>query len=249
MGGLGLYQEMSVTGQRKDRGGGSEKILIGWLRDLQANTCQPPSVKGKERADPTLKSAKLRLLEVGALLPDNYAGCSSWIDCYPIDLRSRHPEIKEQDFMLLDQERNHAAWDLISLSLVLNFVGDPYNRGNPKLRYHHARRGSNTRVTLGSMLRLAHKFLRPDTGLLFIVLPLPCVSNSRYLDLPHFRDLMAAIGFRIEKERWKESGKVGYWLFRATGRRGPDDRGQTLDFSRKRVVREGGGRNNFSILL
>lgn len=34
LGGLDAYQRMSTIGQGKDRGGGSEKILIGWLNDL-----------------------------------------------------------------------------------------------------------------------------------------------------------------------------------------------------------------------
>lgn len=34
MGGLAAYQRMSTIGQGKDRGGGSEKVLIDWLRTL-----------------------------------------------------------------------------------------------------------------------------------------------------------------------------------------------------------------------
>jgi hypothetical protein len=70
-----------------------------------------------------------RLLEVGALKPDNYRSCSSWVDCTPIDLRSRHPSITEQDFLLMDEDKNREMWDVISLSLVLNFVPEPKDRG------------------------------------------------------------------------------------------------------------------------
>jgi 25S rRNA (adenine2142-N1)-methyltransferase len=41
LGGLQQYQEMSVVGQSKERGGGSHKVLISWLRELH-------SPKGKE---------------------------------------------------------------------------------------------------------------------------------------------------------------------------------------------------------
>lgn len=99
------------------------------------------------------------------------------------------------------------------------------------------------------MLRLAHQFLRLDTGLLFIVLPLPCLSNSRYLDLSTFHGLMAEIGFTMVKERWKESGKVGYWLFRSTSGTAPENQDCVSEYSKKRVVREGDRKNNFSILL
>lgn len=34
MGGLAAYQRMSTVGQDKDRGGGSEGVLIGWLDEL-----------------------------------------------------------------------------------------------------------------------------------------------------------------------------------------------------------------------
>jgi 25S rRNA (adenine2142-N1)-methyltransferase len=65
---------------------------------------------------------------VGALKPDNYASCT-WIDNTPMDLNSRHPSIIEQDFLLLNEEENNEKWDLISLSLVLNFVPEALDRG------------------------------------------------------------------------------------------------------------------------
>lgn len=71
----------------------------------------------------------LRLLDVGAVKPDNYRPCASWIDATPIDLHSRHPSILEQDFLCMDLERHREAWDIISLSLVLNFVPDGKDRG------------------------------------------------------------------------------------------------------------------------
>lgn len=73
--------------------------------------------------------SRCRLLEVGALKPDNYAACSSWLDVTPIDLRSRHPLIREQDFLEMDAEENAAKWDIVSLSLVVNFVPERKDRG------------------------------------------------------------------------------------------------------------------------
>jgi 25S rRNA (adenine2142-N1)-methyltransferase len=69
------------------------------------------------------------LLEVGALKPDNYHTCSSWIEWTPIDLHSRHPHIVEQDFLLMDADQHASKWGAISLSLVLNFVPLPLDRG------------------------------------------------------------------------------------------------------------------------
>ena len=40
LGGLEKYQEMSAIGQSSDRGGGSEKVLIGWLKELQVKPAE-----------------------------------------------------------------------------------------------------------------------------------------------------------------------------------------------------------------
>lgn len=34
LGGLKVYQRMSTIGQGSDRGGGSEKVFVGWLQDI-----------------------------------------------------------------------------------------------------------------------------------------------------------------------------------------------------------------------
>nr|VWO98685.1 Protein phosphatase 2A structural subunit [Ganoderma boninense] len=117
LGGLAVYQRMSTIGQGKDRGGGSEKVLIGWLRELGL----PEELERK--------GTKLRLLEVGALKPDNYTSCQAWVDVTPIDLHSQHPNILEQDFLLMDPHEHREKWGAISLSLVLNFVPDAQDRG------------------------------------------------------------------------------------------------------------------------
>jgi len=168
---------------------------------------------------------EVRLLEVGALKHDNYASCSSWIQATPMDLHSRHPSILEQDFLLLNEDEHREKWDIISLSLVLNFVPEAKDRGR--------------------MLQLAHRILVPD-GHLFVALPLPCVTNSRYLDFEHLKALMEALGFAQMKERWKTGGKMAYWLYRKQD--APPRLSVFESFSKKRVLRQG-DRNNFSILL
>ncbi|KDQ60602.1 hypothetical protein JAAARDRAFT_55330 [Jaapia argillacea MUCL 33604] len=212
LGGLKVYQRMSTIGQGNDRGGGTEKVLIGWLKELGF----PRNNTSKEDCH------KLRLLEVGALKPDNYRSCRAWIDVTPIDLRSRHPAILEQDFLLMDEAQHRGKWDVISLSLVVNFVPDEKDRG--------------------SMLCLAHSMLSED-GLLFLALPLPCVLNSRYLTFDHLKGLMGVVGFTLLKERWKTGGKMAYWIYRKTS--------SDLDRVpfQKKVVLSQGNRNNFSILL
>ena len=134
LGGLERYQQLSALGQREERGGGSQKVLVNWLKELNVHHSYdnrrklrfvfhgvPQFVSGL--------SVLYRLLEVGALKPDNFLSSSSWIDCMPIDLHSRHPKIVEQDFLLLDEKQHLNRWEAISLSLVLNFVPVPKDRG------------------------------------------------------------------------------------------------------------------------
>jgi hypothetical protein len=63
------------------------------------------------------------------LKADNYRGCSSWIDNTPIDLNAQGPGITQQDFLQMKEHENACKWDVLSLSLVLNFVPDPRERG------------------------------------------------------------------------------------------------------------------------
>ena len=77
-------------------------------------------------------------------------------------------------------------------------------------------------------------------------LPLPCVSNSRYMTAGHLTGIMAAVGFEKERERWKEGGKMAYWLFRKAS---PAEQVPPASFEKKVVLREGQQRNNFCILL
>ncbi|KAJ7093164.1 nucleolus protein [Mycena epipterygia] len=212
LGGLEFYQRMSAIGQGHDRGGGSEKIAIPWLKEIS----KPTESDGHPKP-------MLNLLEVGALKPDNYESCRTWIKTTPLDLHSRHPSILEQDFLLMDETEHREKWDVVSLSLVLNFVSDAKDRGR--------------------MLRLAWNFLVPG-GHLFLALPLPCVMNSRYLTCERLTAMMDALGFFQVKERWKTGGKMHYALYqkRVTA-------GFTEPFSKKTVLRQGDSRNNFSILL
>lgn len=82
LGGLGAYQRMSSIGQGSDRGGGSERVLIDWLKELGAHG--------------TAKEAKKRLQYVRRCTPVFYsnpmvvvrtAGYLKWEHCYQITTR------------------------------------------------------------------------------------------------------------------------------------------------------------------
>lgn len=134
LGGIDGYQHASTLGQSSQRGGDTSKVLIAWLEELRDGVVDSPSLRCVSPVcgmhSPTQCSYIIRMLEIGALTPHNYASCSSWIDSSPIDLNSRHPDIVEQDFLCRPLPTSEAArFDVISCSLVLNFVPDPKDRG------------------------------------------------------------------------------------------------------------------------
>lgn len=222
-GGLKLYQAASKQGQSKDRGGDSSILLVEWLRD--ANVLLPRG----EIGDPI---SPYRLLEVGALSTKNeISKFPRLIDVTRIDLNSQGPGIEQQDFMErpLPASANE-TFDIISLSLVLNYVPEPVGRGE--------------------MLKRITQFLRPLTvrhgdsspvlPALFLVLPLPCVENSRYLDDDLLLRILYSLGFTLNKR--KSTSKLCYYLFTMTR----EDNRTTF---KKQKIRDGASMNNFCIVV
>ena len=218
-GGLKQYQRASVQGQSADRGGDSSKLLVDWFTET-----------GKARHSP------MKLLEVGALRVDNACSKSGLFEIERIDLRSQHPLIKEQDFMKRcipeTSDLPTEGFDVISLSLVINFVSNAQERGE--------------------MLRRASQFLRqgpgdeanatkPHPGI-FLVLPAPCVINSRYLDEGRLEAIMAGLGYRLGRRKLTSKLVYYLWIFEAS------DSSVQRDF-RKKEIRSGLTRNNFAIVL
>ncbi|KZM21841.1 25S rRNA (adenine(2142)-N(1))-methyltransferase [Ascochyta rabiei] len=224
-GGIIKYQAASKQGQAKDRGGDSSKLLVEWLVELGV-------VDRKARGQNATKKASLRCLEVGALSATNeISKFPNLIEMTRIDLNSQGPGIQKQDFM----ERplpgsEHERFDILSLSLVLNYVPDAPGRGE--------------------MLKRITKFLRSvqadatehsDTlPLLFFVLPLPCIDNSRYIDESRLLQIMDSLGFILTKTRL--TSKLCYYLLRWTGPRAH------ASFEKKKI-RDGAAMNNFSIVV
>ena len=92
------------------------------------------------------------------------------------------------------------------------------------------------------MILRAHDFLTHD-GLLFIVLPLPCLSNSRYLSHALFRTMLNSLGFgKVIAQH--DSLKLTHWLVQRTEVRGWDG-----TCFKKTEVRGGVERNNFCIVV
>ncbi|KAJ1721571.1 25S rRNA (adenine2142-N1)-methyltransferase [Coemansia erecta] len=231
MGGLDWYQKASLLGQCKQRGGDTSRWLVPRLHEL-----------GLDK-----REKRLRLLEVGALSSRNYEKEHHWIDVVPIDLNSQEPGIYQLDFLDIkigsaeqaepsstddddndddDEPDNGKAqlfgspFEVISLSLVVNFIGDPGRRGD--------------------MLRQAAKLLTPD-GLLFLVLPRSCVANSRYLDDERLLAIMECLGFAQLQSH--HTAKLAHYLYRFNG---PSESNESF---KKKLLYSEGGRNNFSIVI
>jgi 25S rRNA (adenine2142-N1)-methyltransferase len=219
-GGLKVYQAASKQGQSKDRGGDSSKVLVEWLRG--ANIIHDDIDKAKDT---------YRCLEVGALSTKNeISKFTSQIEMTRIDLNSQGSGITKQDFMERPlPEDPDETFDIISLSLVLNYVPDAPQRGE--------------------MLKRVVQFLRKTTDVpaaesklpaLFLVLPLPCVKNSRYLDEKLLVRIAENLGFTLTKK--KITPKLCYYLFSLTGT------GNSKKTDKKKV-RDGRTMNNFCIVV
>ncbi|KAI8953992.1 putative methyltransferase-domain-containing protein [Xylaria longipes] len=218
LGGIQRYQQASLQGQRNDRGGDSSRVLMEWL-------------KPKFSALELTADGSVRMLEVGALSTTNECSKSGFFDMERIDLNSQGDGILQQDFMKRPLPTDDTqTFDIISLSLVLNFVPDAQGRGD-------------------MLLRTLDFLKRPDTTeshdvfpCLFLVLPAPCVTNSRYMDEPLLEKIMNTLGYI--KTNSKITQKLVYYLWKRTLRIPTK-----IPTFKKAELRSGSTRNNFSIVL
>lgn len=202
LGGINAYQQASKFGETRHGSFNSGKWVV---KQLKAFNVQPIAQK----------PLKLRVLDVGAL-DNSYRKHAKWIQCTPIDLNPQNGNVLKADLLTLHDTE---IYDVVVLSLVVNFEGDIRKRGN--------------------MLRKCQELL-VDQGHLFFVLPLPCLKNSRYLSEALFVSMMDSLGFDVCKQH--NSKKLSFYMFRKT--RHP----QAKPFP-KQVLRKGGNLNNFAIVL
>ncbi|KAF9541695.1 hypothetical protein EC957_002772 [Mortierella hygrophila] len=221
LGGLDMYQKASTLGQSKQRGGDSSKWFIPVIE-----SCHPQLDK---------KAGKpLRLLDIGALSPHNYQKYSSWIKATPIDLNPQDPLITKMDFLEMPIPiTKDDLFDIVCLSLVVNFVGDPTQRGE--------------------ILRHSTRFLVPGTGLLYLVLPLPCIDNSRYMDHELLVEMMAALGYTTLVSHHLAK-KLAYYAFRldiapSFSRDKGSKKAPKQPLFPKKMRHDKPNRNNFCIVL
>ncbi|KAF2715298.1 hypothetical protein K504DRAFT_457476 [Pleomassaria siparia CBS 279.74] len=225
-GGIEGYQAASKQGQSKDRGGDSSRLLVEWLQQAKV-------LKSDLGIGSALQPPQYRLLEVGALSTQNaISKVPKTIKVTRIDLNSQGEGILQQDFMerplpTSDNER----FDIISLSLVVNFVPDA--------------------VARGEMLKRAARFLKAKVDpiasedavlpALFLVLPLSCVKNSRYMNDKLLLRIMQNLGFILTNE--KKTSKLCYYLFKLA------NEGNGVKTGKKKLAVDGPGMNNFCIVV
>lgn len=228
LGGLEAYQAASLTGQDKDRGGDSSEKLVEWLRKYNF-------------VDRARTKLALRVLEVGALSSQNAISrmVGKAVETIKrIDLHSQEPGvIEEVDFMTFPiPDADVLKYDIVSLSLVLNYVPDAAGRGEMLRRTteflrQHGTTGSTTGADVPSPLPC-----------LFVVLPRPCLSNSRYMTHDHFVSIMDSLGYEILERH--ESQKLSYTLFRWHS-----DKQESRKTFKKVEINPGRTRNNFAVIM
>ncbi|KAK7993598.1 cytochrome P450 oxidoreductase OrdA-like [Apiospora arundinis] len=218
LGGIEKYQQASLQGQRTDRGGDSSKVLMEWLKPIY------PALKA------TASDGPVRMLEVGALSTTNECSSSGLFSMERIDLNSQGEGILQQDFMERPLPKGPSErFDIISLSLVLNFVPDAAGRGNMLLR---------TLEFLKKPLASADEKLDEFLPSLFLVLPAPCVTNSRYTDESTLEAIMNSLGY--VQTRSKTTNKLVYYLW--TRKNTSPGRGEQFT---KKEIRSGGLKEQF----
>ncbi|KAL6249999.1 25S rRNA (adenine2142-N1)-methyltransferase [Rhinocladiella similis] len=284
-GGLATYQHASIVGQSAERGGDSSRVLVRWLKDdidlrrksltearRVSSPPPPPAGSGQLQRPEEKKPAPLRILEIGALSTTNALNIPHATTVRRIDLRSSAPGIEEMDFMrfpLPDDPSGKGVWqgekgyDVLSLSLVLNYVPDARGRGDMLRRTtrffadYMPRSTSSTRPTSTSGEKRINYL-----PCLFLVLPAPTLHNSRYLTPSHLDLIMSSLGYtRLET---KTTQKLHYSLWRydrdrlhrrikkdgGGGDGGDGDGAQPgPTVFAKKEINPGAGRNNFCIVL
>jgi 25S rRNA (adenine2142-N1)-methyltransferase len=222
-GGIQTYQAASKQGQAKDRGGDSSKLLVEWLQKMQI--LDTKTTNGDQHT-----KVLLRCLEVGALATNNaISKFPATVQMTRIDLNSQGPGIEKQDFMERPLPNTDGEkFDIISLSLVLNYVPDAIGRGEMLKR-------------ITEFLRLSNDRLGTTTApLLFLVLPLSCIQNSRYCDEALLLKILTNFGFT--QEHSKKTPKLCYYLLSWNGK-------ATSRKTDKKKLRDKPAMNNFCIVV
>ncbi|TKY84913.1 hypothetical protein EX895_005993 [Sporisorium graminicola] len=228
LGGLAQYQAWSLTGSAKAGQTPTSKWCMEALNSVYTHDRDQP---------------KFRVLDVGAITGTAYAKYR-WVDATYIDLHPQGDNVQKYSFFDFPvPTAEEQKFNMVALSLVINFVGDVRKRGE--------------------MLRHVHKYLptNPDVpGFCFLVLPLSCLTNSRYMNQSHLRSILDSLGFSVLKQ--SDSAKLSRWLLQrkplaerqeaaAKNDNAAVGAGDEWDGTvfKKRELNPGNDRNNFAIVV
>eukprot|EP01043_Picozoa_sp_COSAG02_P001383 COSAG02_NODE_29_length_51136_cov_346.293317_18_plen_413_part_00 len=262
LGGLDAYQKASLAGESTQAY--AQFSAAEWVLEELSGKPLTATHKSAQRTEPIQlpggpdrpDTPALQLLDVGAIVnhyppePEQEPGLAPGglrshstlgptlpggrrLHVTSIDLNPQEECVLKADFFDFAEEQlrlprdasSGGRYDVVVLSLVMNFVGDPAMRG--------------------VMLRRCSELLA-EGGLLFLVLPEPCLYNSRYLKFGVFEKMMRSCGVPILPGGWKRTSKLFFALCRRTERSA--EREPPRSFGKK-LLRNGGGMNNFCILL
>lgn len=226
LGGLAQYQAWSLTGSAKSGQTPTSKWCMEALNTVYQHDRDLP---------------KFRVLDVGAITGTAYSKYR-WVEPTYIDLHPQGENVQKYSFFDFPvPAKQEEKFNMVALSLVINFVGDVRKRGE--------------------MLRHVHKYL-PDNDDLpafcFLVLPLSCLTNSRYMNQSHLRAILSSIGFNVLKQ--SDSAKLSRWLLqrkpleeRREAAKASEAPGASDDWDgtvfKKRELNPGTDRNNFAIVV
>eukprot|EP00033_Pygsuia_biforma_P003227 GCRY01003539.1.p1 GENE.GCRY01003539.1~~GCRY01003539.1.p1 ORF type:complete len:263 (+),score=28.81 GCRY01003539.1:129-917(+) len=203
LGGIRVYQDASVDGHtRRSSHFNAAKWVVDRLKAHQLLS----------------KEKKLNLLDVGSLC-NHFSNFPNDFTVFAIDLEPRHPSVQKADFFDLNLEND--SFDVIVLSLVVNFVG--------------------TKEKRGEMLKRSAAALC-EGGHLFSIMPRPCFENSRYITNDLFIQLCVSLDLFLLEQ--KHTTKLSFHVFEKSVKR----EHSSLTRSTK-IMRSGGNRNNFNIVL
>lgn len=211
--GLENYQAASREGEKLSAGFDCSKWVLSELRDA------------------TFTASRIKLLDVGSIIK-RFPGATTTasghvaMDVTAIDL---HPENSELGNHVIqadlinyaDRKELHGSFDVICLSLCVNFEGCPKRRG--------------------LMLKSAQILLKTD-GFLFFTLPAACVLNSRYFDEHLLRKVLSACGMQETTLRFTNK------LMLSVSKKA-HPAAVAAQLSKRKVLRQGTSRNNFWIAI
>ncbi|KAK6365070.1 25S rRNA (adenine2142-N1)-methyltransferase [Exophiala oligosperma] len=237
----------------------------------------------KQKASPPPPPPPLRILEIGALSTTNALNVVDATQVRRIDLRSSASGIEEIDFMKFPLPndptgkgswKNQKGYDVLSLSLVLNYVPDAHGRGEMLKRttlfFTDSTSDSSTSTSAPALENKDRNQDVPDdenvNGLvdlddldtttsgskslpcLFLVLPAPTIHNSRYLTPSHLDLIMSSLGYTARKTKTTQKLHYSLWTYDPTEKdRWVREGGQTV--FPKKEINPGAGRNNFCIII